>query len=85
MASLPLPADLDGYVFKAKSPSCGIRAIPRYRDDGRPADQTGRGLYAQRVLTRFPLLATEDEGRLNDPGLRETFAERRLCVGAPGA
>ena len=35
MAALPLPADLDGYVFKAKSPSCGIRAIPRYRDDGR--------------------------------------------------
>ena len=31
MAGLPLPADLDGYVFKAKSPSCGIRAIPRYR------------------------------------------------------
>ena len=34
MAALPLPADLDGYVFKAKSPSCGIRAIPRYRDGG---------------------------------------------------
>ena len=38
MAALPLPADLDGYVFKAKSPSCGIRAIPRYRDDGEPSD-----------------------------------------------
>ena len=34
MAALPLPVDLDGYMFKAKSPSCGIRAIPRYRDDG---------------------------------------------------
>jgi uncharacterized protein YbbK (DUF523 family) len=76
MAALPLPADLDGYVFKAKSPSCAIHAIPRYRDDGHPADHAGRGLYAQRVLTRFPLLAAEDEGRLNDPGLREAFAER---------
>jgi uncharacterized protein YbgA (DUF1722 family)/uncharacterized protein YbbK (DUF523 family) len=91
MAALPLPADLDGYVFKAKSPSCGIRAIPRYRDDGQPsdgqpsdgqpsdgqaADHAGRGLYASRVLSAFPLLAVEDEGRLNDPGLREAFVER---------
>jgi uncharacterized protein YbgA (DUF1722 family) len=91
MAALPLRADLDGYVFKAKSPSCGIRAIPRYRDDGQPsdgqpsdgqpsdgqaADHAGRGLYASRVLSAFPLLAVEDEGRLNDPGLREAFVER---------
>ncbi len=76
MAALPLPADLDGYVFKAKSPSCGIGAIPRYRDDGQPADHAGRGLYAGRVLARFPLLAAEDEGRLNDAGLREAFTER---------
>jgi uncharacterized protein YbgA (DUF1722 family)/uncharacterized protein YbbK (DUF523 family) len=81
MAALPLRADLDGYVFKAKSPSCGIRAIPRYRDDGQPSDgqpsdHVGRGLYASRVLSAFPLLAVEDEGRLNDPGLREAFVER---------
>jgi uncharacterized protein YbgA (DUF1722 family)/uncharacterized protein YbbK (DUF523 family) len=77
MAALPLPApELDGYVFKAKSPSCGIRAIPRYRADGVAADHSGRGLYAARVLSVFPLLAVEDEGRLNDPGLREAFVER---------
>jgi len=91
MAALPLPADLDGYVFKAKSPSCGIRAIPRYRDGAQPAGaqpagaqpagaqpagHAGRGLYASRVLSAFPLLAAEDEGRLNDPGLREAFVER---------
>jgi uncharacterized protein YbgA (DUF1722 family)/uncharacterized protein YbbK (DUF523 family) len=81
MAALPLPADLDGYVFKAKSPSCGIRAIPRYRDDGQPSDgqpgdYAGRGLYAARVLSASPLLAVEDEGRLNDAELREAFVER---------
>jgi uncharacterized protein YbgA (DUF1722 family)/uncharacterized protein YbbK (DUF523 family) len=76
MAALPLPAGLDGYVFKAKSPSCGIHTIPRYRQDGVAADHDGRGLYAGRVLEEFPLLAAEDEGRLNDAGLREAFAER---------
>ena len=77
MAALPLPdGGLDGYVFKAKSPSCGIRAIPRYGEDGLAARHDGRGLYADRVLTAFPLLAVEDEGRLNDAGLREAFCER---------
>jgi uncharacterized protein YbgA (DUF1722 family)/uncharacterized protein YbbK (DUF523 family) len=77
MTDLPLPAgDLDGYVFKARSPSCGIRAIPRYGADGSAADHAGRGLYADRVLRAFPLLAVEDEGRLNDAALREAFAER---------
>ena len=77
MMALPLPpGDLDGYVFKAKSPSCGIRAIPRYGRDGLAARHDGRGLYADRVLTAFPLLAAEDEGRLNDAGLREAFCER---------
>jgi uncharacterized protein YbgA (DUF1722 family)/uncharacterized protein YbbK (DUF523 family) len=76
MAALALPSgDLDGYVFKAKSPSCGIRAIPRYDHDGRAVDH-GRGLYADRVLRAFPLLAVEDEGRLNDDALREAFCER---------
>ena len=70
------PGGLDGYVFKAKSPSCGIRAIPRYDQDGLAARHDGRGLYADRVLTAFPLLAVEDEGRLNDAGLREAFCER---------
>jgi uncharacterized protein YbgA (DUF1722 family)/uncharacterized protein YbbK (DUF523 family) len=76
MTALPLPAELDGYVFKAKSPSCGIRAIPRYREDGLAVDHDGRGLYAERVMARYPGLAAEDEGRLNDPGLREAFTER---------
>ena len=81
MAALPLPAGgLDGYVFKAKSPSCGIRAIPRYGEDGVAAGHDGRGLYADRVLTAFPLLTVEDEGRLNDAGLREAFCERILAT-----
>jgi uncharacterized protein YbgA (DUF1722 family)/uncharacterized protein YbbK (DUF523 family) len=76
MAALPLPDGLDGYVLKAKSPSCGVWGIPRYRPDGSVADRAGRGLYADRVMARFPLLAAEEEGRLSDPGLREAFVER---------
>ena len=76
MAALPLPSGIDGYVFKAKSPSCGVWGIPRYRDDGQASGVVGPGLYAGRVVAEFPLLAVEDEGRLSDPGLREAFVER---------
>jgi uncharacterized protein YbgA (DUF1722 family)/uncharacterized protein YbbK (DUF523 family) len=76
MQALPLPAAVDGYVFKAKSPSCGVWGIPRYGDDGQAAGMAGPGLYAGRVMAGFPLLAVEDEGRLSDAGLREAFVER---------
>jgi uncharacterized protein YbgA (DUF1722 family)/uncharacterized protein YbbK (DUF523 family) len=76
MAALPLPAGVDGYVFKAKSPSCGVHGIARYNFSGQPADHRGRGVYAARVIAAFPLLPAEDEGRLNDAFLREAFVER---------
>ena len=76
MAALPLPSGIDGYVFKAKSPSCGVRGIPRYGASG----VYGPGLYAERVIAQFPLLAVQDEGRLNDAGLREAFVERVFAV-----
>jgi uncharacterized protein YbbK (DUF523 family)/uncharacterized protein YbgA (DUF1722 family) len=76
MKALPLPAEVDGYVFKAKSPSCGVQGIPRYRSDGQASGVAGPGLYAERVLAARPLLAVQDEGRLSDAGLREAFVER---------
>src|SRR6516164_3127689 len=60
MKALPLPSGVDGYVFKAKSPSCGVRGIPRYRSDGRASGVAGPGLYAERVMAALPLLAVED-------------------------
>jgi uncharacterized protein YbgA (DUF1722 family)/uncharacterized protein YbbK (DUF523 family) len=76
VAAVPLPAALDGYVLKSRSPTCGVHGIARYGDGGQPADHRGRGLFAQRLMAAFPLLPVEEEGRLNDDLLREAFAER---------
>ena len=76
VAAVPLPADLDGYVLKSRSPTCGVHGIARYRDGGQPADHRGRGIFAQRLMAAFPLLPVEEDGRLNDDLLREAFAER---------
>lgn len=70
--------DLSGYVFKKDSPSCGIERVRIYSNCGIPA-RKGIGIFARAFIERFPLIPVEDEGRLNDPGLRENFIERVFC------
>lgn len=67
--------DLCGYILKKDSPSCGMERVRVYGEGGMP-DKSGRGLFAAALLERFPLLPVEEEGRLNDPWLRENFLER---------
>lgn len=67
--------DLDGFIFKAKSPSSGMARVKVYNDRGVPAT-TGVGLFARLFMDRFPLLPVADEGRLHDPEIRENFIER---------
>jgi len=68
-------AGLDGYILKKSSPSCGMERVEVYGKGGMPA-RTGVGLFAAALLERFPLLPVEEEGRLNDPRLRENFIVR---------
>ncbi|MGW0803582.1 YbgA family protein [Nonomuraea sp. NPDC002799] len=68
--------DVDGYVFKSKSPTCGIHGVPLYRSEGPPVDRRQRGLFAAIIMDAHPLLPVEDEGRLHDALLRESFVER---------
>ena len=67
--------DLDGYVLKKDSPSCGMERVKIYGSDG-PGVRDGRGLFAEALIARLPLLPVEEEGRLCDPRLRENFIER---------
>ncbi|HYW75813.1 MAG TPA: DUF523 and DUF1722 domain-containing protein [Gammaproteobacteria bacterium] len=67
---------LSGYLFKAKSPSCGLHRVPIYTADGQRTNRRGHGLYADRVIAAMPWLPVEDEGRLNDAGLRDNFLVR---------
>ena len=67
--------DLDGYIFKSKSPSSGLFRVKVYQESGMPVKQ-GVGIWARMFTERFPLLPVEEEGRLHDPVLRENFIER---------
>jgi uncharacterized protein YbgA (DUF1722 family)/uncharacterized protein YbbK (DUF523 family) len=83
--------DLCGYILKARSPSCGMERVPVH---GRASGaRRGVGAFARVLMERLPLLPVEEEGRLQDPRLRENFIERvfachrvkDLLAGGPAA
>jgi uncharacterized protein YbgA (DUF1722 family)/uncharacterized protein YbbK (DUF523 family) len=67
--------NLGGFIFKSKSPSSGMERVKVYSENGMPSNN-GRGLFANAFMNKFPLLPVEEEGRLHDPALRESFIER---------
>ena len=70
---------LCGYIFKSKSPSSGMERVKVYNDKG-VAVKAGVGLFAAAFMAHFPLLPVEEEGRLQDPELRENFIERIFAL-----
>ena len=68
--------ELSGYVTKKGSPSCGMERVRVHGARGGPPRRDGVGLFARVLMERLPLLPVEEEGRLDDPALRESFVER---------
>jgi len=67
--------ELCGYVLKQDSPSCGMERVKVRNAEGL-AKRAGRGLFAEALLEASPALPVEEEGRLEDPVLRENWIER---------
>jgi len=64
--------DLCGFIFKSDSPSSGMIRVKVYNDKGMP-HKVGIGIFARAFMEHFPLIPVEDDGRLNDPLIRENF------------
>jgi uncharacterized protein YbgA (DUF1722 family)/uncharacterized protein YbbK (DUF523 family) len=67
--------DLDGYVVKSRSPSCGMERIRVY-GDANVKRRDGVGRFTEVLMELWPTLPVEEEGRLNDAKIRENFIER---------
>ncbi len=64
-----------GFILKKDSPSCGMQRVRVYTETGMP-ERKGVGLFARKLLERYPYLPIEEEGRLNDMPIRENFIVR---------
>jgi uncharacterized protein YbbK (DUF523 family) len=65
--------EVDGFILKSRSPSCAIRE---------PGPGLSIGVFAARVLDRFPEAAVEDELGLQDAGRREEFLAKVFALAA---
>jgi len=75
--------DVDGFVLKFRSPSCGMKDAKIYSGTEKSASSTrGGGFFGGAVLERFGGLAIEDEGRLRNFRIREHFLTNLFTLAA---
>ncbi|MHC4957680.1 MAG: YbgA family protein [Planctomycetota bacterium] len=67
---------LHGFIVKKDSPSCGMTRVKIWHEGGGGNQRKGVGMFTRGLVDKLPLLPVEEEGRLNDPKLRENFIER---------
>ena len=68
--------DLRGYVVCAKSPTCGMERVKLHIDNGNTVPGGSVGVYTRELMAKMPWLPVEEDGRLQDPVLRENFVFR---------
>ena len=51
---------LSGFIFKSRSPSCGLNSTPVYIGD-QPISLTSRGVFARAVVSTFPDMPVIEE------------------------
>ncbi len=66
--------DMDGFILKSKSPSCGIKEVKVYSGpNSKSKSGISAGIFAQFIMNTFPDIMIEDEGRLTNLKIRDHF------------
>ena len=69
--------NLDGFIFKRDSPTCGISNVRLYHKLGTDSGyQKTTGMFSEGVSAEFPNMVKEDEKRLENITIREHFLTR---------
>ncbi|MCD4655265.1 DUF523 domain-containing protein, partial [bacterium] len=63
---------LCGFIFKSKSPSCGLHQVQLINKDN-IIEPTGTGIFARIFRQQFPKVPVIDEIQLTDSSKRENF------------
>ncbi|MCX8014829.1 MAG: DUF523 and DUF1722 domain-containing protein [candidate division WOR-3 bacterium] len=67
-------ADIDGFILKYRSPSCGINNTKIYHSFSSDTPTTvGAGFFGKEIVKRFQAAAIVDEGKLKNFNIREHF------------
>ncbi|MDF1545237.1 MAG: DUF523 and DUF1722 domain-containing protein [bacterium] len=73
--------EVDGFILKSRSPSCGIRGTKIFSNGSDNSHlRRGQGFFAEAVLRAYPAVAIEDEDRLLDPDRFDHFLTKLFAV-----
>ncbi|TYB89657.1 MAG: DUF1722 domain-containing protein [Kosmotoga sp.] len=73
--------EVDGFILKEGSPSCGFKAVKYYPGIGKVASNSkGPGFFGGTILERFSQFPIENEGRLRNFNIREHFLTRLFLM-----
>jgi len=68
--------DISGYIFKSRSPSCGLDDVDVYDGDTQQVIDTSSGQFAKIIAQQHPSLPIENELRLENETIRNDFIKR---------
>ncbi len=73
--------DIDGFILKGRSPSCGIKDVKVYSGiEKAPVIEKSAGIFAKEVEKKYPYLPIEEEGRLANLRIREHFFTKLYTI-----
>ncbi len=75
-------SNIDGFIMKFKSPSCGVFETKYYFDEkpGSAVIEKGAGLFGKAILEEYPNTAIETEKRLRNFRIREHWLTKLFVL-----
>ena len=73
--------DIDGFILKSKSPSCGIKDVKIYPKGQKCSiRKNGTGIFSTKVLEKHSNIPIENEGRLRNYNIRDEFLTKIFTI-----
>ncbi len=69
--------NLAGFIFKSRSPSCGLNSTPVFID-GKCVTETGRGVFAKKLCASYPELVVIEDIELENKITLDNFVQSIL-------
>lgn len=73
--------EVDGFLLKGRSPSCGPVDVKIYAGMQKgAASRRGKGMFGEMILAKYPDAAVEHEGRMHNFSIREHYLTKLFCL-----
>ncbi|WP_274953995.1 DUF1722 domain-containing protein, partial [Negativicoccus succinicivorans] len=73
--------DVDGFILKSKSPSCGVKDVKIYPKNQKCSiSNKGQGIFSSKIIEKYSTIPIEDEGRLKNYNIRDEFLTKIFTI-----